>query len=170
MVTRLFLIYLVAEAAALVALVSTIGFGWTALLLVATFLVGIALAGSQAGRQLARLRAAANTQRRWQGWQDTAADSALVALGTVLVVLPGLVTSAVGLLLLVPATRSVARPMLAAIAAAGLGRRAPLIAVASAGVRRYANRPADDFIDGEVINVTDVGDVTDVEPPALSAD
>ena len=44
---RLFLVYVVVELAVLVALASTIGFGWTVLLLLGTFLVGLALAGSQ---------------------------------------------------------------------------------------------------------------------------
>ena len=47
MAMRLFLVYVVVELAVLVALASTIGFGWTVLLLAGTFLVGLALAGSQ---------------------------------------------------------------------------------------------------------------------------
>jgi UPF0716 protein FxsA len=93
----------------------------------------------------------------------------LVALGTMLVVVPGLVTTVAGLLLLLPATRAVARPMLTAMAARGLassGRRTPLITVTTAGADPYpsARRPQRDYIDGEVLDVTDV---TDVDPPAL---
>ncbi|MGH3562023.1 MAG: FxsA family protein [Mycobacterium sp.] len=162
MVTRLFLVYLVVELAVLVALVSAIGFGWTVLLLLATFVLGAALAGSQARRQLTRLRSGVSTGR------GTVTDGALVALGTVLVVIPGLVTTAAGLLLLLPATRAAARPVLTAIAVSGIGRRAPLVTVATVGAHRYATpRSRGDFIDGEVLDVTDV---TDVESPALPAD
>ena len=53
---RLFLVYAVVELAVLVALASTIGFGWTVLLMLGTFLVGLALAGSQVRRHIRRLQ------------------------------------------------------------------------------------------------------------------
>jgi UPF0716 protein FxsA len=158
MVSRLFLVYVVVELAVVVALASTIGLGWTFLLLLATFAAGMALAGSQLKRQLTRLRSGVTT-----GQARAATDGALVALGTVLIVVPGLVTTAAGLLLLLPPTRAAARPVLTAMAVRGIGRRAPLITVTTVGADRYASarRPQPDYIDGEVI------DVTDVEPPAL---
>lgn len=122
MVSRLFLLYAVIELAVLVALTSTIGFGWTLLLLVGTFILGVALAGSQAKRQLARLRTG-----------GAVTDGALVALGTVLVVMPGLVTTAAGLLLLLPPTRAVARPIITAMAVRGIGRRTPLVTSTTGG-------------------------------------
>lgn len=140
MVLRWFLVYAVVELAALVALVWTIGFGWTVLLLLATLIVGIALAGSQVKRQIRRFRGGLSDP------QGTLTDSALIALGTLLVVVPGIVTTALGLLLLIPPTRAAARPVVAALAA----KRAPLVMA----VRR-------DYIDGEVV------DVQDFEPPAL---
>ena len=48
------------------------------------------------------------------------------------------------------------------MAVRGLGRRIPLITVA--GVGPYQQRPHGDYIDGEVI------DVTEVDPPALRSD
>lgn len=158
MVSRLFLVYAVVELAAVVALASTIGLGRTLLLILAAFVVGVVLAGSQLKTQFKRLRAGlAAPQSR------LVTDSALVALGTGLVVVPGLVTTVAGLLLLLPATRAAVRPLVTAMAARGIGRRVPLITVATAGADRYAPaRPSrDDYIDGEVI------DVTDVDPPAL---
>jgi UPF0716 protein FxsA len=148
---RLFLVYVLVELAVVVALVSAIGFGWTLLLVVGTFAVGLALAGSQVKRQIQRLRTGMASP------QGAVSDGALVALGTVLTVVPGLVTSALGLLLLLPPTRAAARPAVTALAARRLGRM-PLI-VTTAG---SAYRPTrGDYIDGEVI------DVTDVEPPSL---
>jgi len=164
MVSRLFLIYVVVELAVVVALASTIGLGWTLLVLLAAFVGGIALSGSQLKRQLTRLRSGLTTQQ-----SQLATDGAMVALGSVLVVVPGLVTTAAGLLLLLPPTRAVARPLLTAMAVRGIGRRAPLITVATVGADRYASapRPRPDYIDGEVIDVTDVADFTEVDPPAL---
>ena len=158
MVSRLFLVYVVVELAVVVALGSTIGLGWTLLLLLAAFVAGMALAGSQLKRQLTRLRSGLATQQ-----SRVATDGVLVALGSLLVVVPGLVTTAAGLLLLLPPTRAAARPVLTMMAVRGIGRRAPLITVTTAGADRYvsAPRPRSDYIDGEVI------DVTEVDPPAL---
>jgi UPF0716 protein FxsA len=161
MVSRLFLVYVLVELAVVVALASTIGLGWTLLLLLAAFVAGLALAGSQLKRQLTRLRSGLTSQQ-----ERLATDGALVAVGTVLVVVPGLVTTAAGVLLLLPPTRAAARPMLTAMAARGIGRRAPLITVTTVGADRYASKPGPrtDYIDGEVIDVTDVADI---DPPAL---
>ncbi len=154
MVVPFFWIYVVVELAAVVGLASTIGIGWTLLVLLAMFVVGLSVAGSQIKRQVRRLREGMATPA------GAVSDGALVALGTLLVVIPGLVTSVLGLLLLLPPTRVAARPVLTFLAVRGIGRRAPLITVAGMGAsRRDAARG--DYIDGEVI------DVTDVEPPAL---
>ena len=164
MVSRLFLVYVVVELAVVVALASTIGLGWTLVVLLAAFAGGLALAGSQLKRQLTRLRSGLNT-----GQSQPATDGVLIALGTVLVVVPGLVTTTAGLLLLFPPTRAAARPALTAMAVRGIGRRAPLITVTTVGADRYASAPRSrpDYIDGEVIDVTDAAGVTVVDPPAL---
>ncbi|MCH9701195.1 MAG: membrane protein FxsA [Actinomycetia bacterium] len=165
MAMRLFLVYAVVELAVLVALASTIGFGWTVLLVAGTFLAGLALAGSQLRRHLRRLQSgltAANAQ-------GAVTDSVLVALGTVLVVIPGLASSVLGVLLLLPASRAVARPLVTAMAA----RRAPLIVgvgtvgSAAAGARSgySASRGYGDYIDGEVLDVTED---TILEQPRLT--
>ena len=156
MVSRLFLVYVVVELAVVIALASTIGLGWTLLLLLVAFAAGLALAGSQLKLQLTRLRSGLGADQL-----RLATDGALVALGTLLVVEPGLVTTTAGLLLLLPPTRAAARPVLTAMAARGIGRRSPLITVTTVGADHYGRRPQADYIDGEVI------DVTDVDPPAL---
>ncbi|OBB03460.1 membrane protein FxsA [Mycobacteriaceae bacterium 1482268.1] len=154
MAMRLFLIYLILEIAVVVALVSTIGFGWTVLALLGTSVLGFVLAGSQVKRQVRRLRSGLTSPH------GAVTDSAMVALGTVLVFVPGLVTTVAGLLLLMPPTRAVARPVLTVIAA----RRMPLITVASSAASAAGRaRPGrGDYIDGEVIDVVDWG----YRPPA----
>jgi UPF0716 protein FxsA len=89
MAVRLFVLYVVIELAVFVALTSTIGFGWTVLLLLGTFLIGMALAGSQVKRHIRRLRSGLDATTV----QGAAADSVLVALGTVLVAIPGLASA-----------------------------------------------------------------------------
>jgi UPF0716 protein FxsA len=155
MAMRLFLVYTVIELAVVVALASTIGFGWTVLALLATWLVGLTLAGSQVKRHFRRLQSGLTAATV----HSAATDSVLVALGTVLVVIPGLASSVLGALLLLPPTRAAARPLVFAMAA----RRAPLITVAAAGGAYTASRHSD-YIDGEVI---DVSDDPAVEPQAV---
>jgi len=79
----------------------------------------------------------------------------MVTLATFLVLVPGLVTTTLGMLLLVPPIRAVAGPGLAAMAVRGFQRRVPLVTATMQGPGRR------DYIDGEVI------DVIDVEPPVL---
>jgi UPF0716 protein FxsA len=166
MATRLFLIYAVLEMAVIVGLTATIGFGWTVLILAATFVLGLALAGSQLKRHIRRLRAGLN-----DGMSDprgAVSDSVLVALGAVLVAIPGLASSVIGALLLLPPTRAAARPVLTGLVA----RRMPLIAAAPAGFGRPTGTAgyrdgAGDYIDGEVIDVTEFVDTTEVDPYRL---
>jgi UPF0716 protein FxsA len=163
MLSRLLLVYAVVELAVIFALVSTIGWGWTLLVLLATFLLGWGLlapmAGSQLIRQLGQLRSGLTEP------QHAVNDGALVGLAMALVLVPGLVTTVLGLLLLVPPIRAVAGPGLTGIALRGLQRRVPLITDATAFTadsRRGHAGDGRDYIDGEVI------DVTDIEPPILS--
>lgn len=145
MAKRLFGIYALVELAVMIALVATVGFGWTVLLLLATFVAGLALAGSQLRRQLRQLQSGLAV-----GTAMT--DGLMVALGTVLVVIPGLASSVLGALLLLPPSRAVARPVLAAMAA----RRVPLITAAAWPPGSAAGHVGHgDYIDGEVIDVTD---------------
>ena len=165
MLSRLLLIYAVVELAVVIALVSTVGWGWTLLVLLATFVLGWGLlapmAGSHLVRQIGHLRSGLTEPR------NAVSDGALLTLATVLVLVPGLVTTALGLLLLVPPIRSAAGPGLTAIGVRGLRRRVPLITdttLFGAGSRRGYSADGRDYIDGEVI------DVRDVESPVLPKD
>lgn len=157
------LIYTVVELMAAIGLAAAIGFGWTLVVLLATFVLGLVLGapmgGWQLSRQLMQLRSGLQEPR------SVLSDGALVALATGLVLIPGLVTTALGLLLLAPPIRAAARPGLTAMAVRGFLRRVPLTAATAASMAGAFNRrdPSDerDFIDGEVI------DVIDGDPPTL---
>jgi UPF0716 protein FxsA len=176
MVSRLLLIYAAVELAVIFALASTIGFGWTLLVLLATFLVGCGvlapLGGWQLTQQLVQLRSGSTQPQR------ALSDGALVAIASGLVLVPGLVTTVLGLLLLVPPIRAVARPGLTAIALRGFLRRVPLTADArTSDARAWKYRPAaddrrdntdaPDYIDGEVIDVRYDRDSDTWEPSTL---
>src|SRR5689334_21000737 len=142
MVSRLFLIYAVVELAVIFALVATIGWGWTLLALLGTFLLGwgiiAPLAGSRLLRQIGRLRSGLTEQRAAAG------DGALVSLAILLVLAPGLTAMAV---------RKLQRQGLSYASAI---RPEPY----SASYPTFDGRGHGDYIDGEVI------DVRDVEAPA----
>lgn len=151
-----------------VGLTYAIGFGWTVLVVLGTFALGLALAGSQMTRQIARLRSGLATP------QGAVTDSAMIALGTLLVVVPGIVSSTLGLLLLLPPTRAALRPAVTAVAARRL-LSVPVV-VTTAGVRVPGRG---DYIDGEVLDVrdevqdvtdTDVVEVTDIRMPGPNVD
>ncbi len=156
---RLLLVYALVELAVIFALVSTIGWGWTLLVLLATFLLGWGLlapmAGSRLIRQLGQLRSGLTEPR-------AVSDGALVTLAIALVLVPGLVTTALGLLLLVPQIRSLAGPGLTAIGVRSL-RRVPVVTYTTAFTDFRRGYPGEDrdYIDGEVI------DVSEFDPPAL---
>jgi UPF0716 protein FxsA len=158
MMRRLLLTYAVVELIVLIGLAATIGVGWTLLVLLATFVLGLVLwaplAGWQLSSQFTQLRSGLKEPR------VALTDGAMVALASGLILVPGLATTALGLLLLVPAIRAVARPGLAAIAMhrfQWFGWQVPLSTDTAA-----TGRGRGDFIDGEVI------DVIDSEPPTLS--
>jgi UPF0716 protein FxsA len=171
MLARLLLVYAVVELLVTVGLAAAIGVGWTVLVLLGTFVLGLILGapmgGLQLKRQLMALRSGAGEPR------SAAGDGALTALAIGLVVVPGLASTTLGLLLLVPPIRAAARPALTTVAARGFLRRVPLTSADAASLagafdsrfdgrfdarKSYADR---DYIDGEVI------DVIDGEPPTL---
>ncbi|WP_374025773.1 FxsA family protein [Mycobacterium sp. HNNTM2301] len=162
MLSRLFLGYALVELAATIALASAIGWGWTLLALMGTLLLGwgllVPVMGSQLLRQVGDLRSGLAESR------TAVRDAALVSLAALLVLVPGLVTTALGLLLMVRPVRSVVGPGLAAIAVRGVRRRMPLLADSAlfgVGARQAGGPAPDGYIDGEVV------DVRDYRPPAL---
>lgn len=100
------LLYLVVEIIALVALGSTIGLGWTLLVLLAGSVIGLWLARRE-GVRAAQALADAISNRRVPTAELT--DGLLIAGSGVLLFVPGIVTDVAGLLLLIPPVRGVVR-------------------------------------------------------------
>jgi UPF0716 protein FxsA len=100
------LLLAVAEIAVFVAVVHAIGAGWTLLLLVATTVLGLMLLRREGIRGWRAFRAAAQAGRP-PGRQ---VSNSLVGLfGALLLAVPGLISSVVGLLLVLPPIRGLAR-------------------------------------------------------------
>jgi UPF0716 protein FxsA len=115
---RLFAALLVAaELVVYVLVASWIGLGWTLLATLATSAIGWVLLARQGTRALADLRERARTR---QTAGKELGDAGLVAAGGVLMILPGFITDVIGLLCLLPGTRSLVRGALTSVVLARL--------------------------------------------------
>lgn len=103
---RIVLLYVLIELAALIALGSWIGVGPTLLVLLAGSVLGLLLARREGVRAA---QALATAVQRGRLAHSEATDGLLVALGGVLLFIPGLVTDVLGLALVFPPTRALAR-------------------------------------------------------------
>ncbi|WP_067538658.1 FxsA family protein [Nocardia crassostreae] len=142
----LFVAYFVAEIATLVLVGNVIGVFPTILLLIAGSAAGLMLVRSQGRRVFEGFRKAARGEI--EPTTDVA-DGALVTIGAVLMFVPGLLTSSLGLLALAPPTRFLLRPAVAAFAARRLNRVAT--AVGPFGARTAVIDPDGDIIDATVV-------------------
>jgi UPF0716 protein FxsA len=162
-----FLLTAAAEVAVFVLVAHAIGAGWALLIMAGCGLAGLLLLRREGGRGWRRFRAAAEAGRP-PGPQVT--DGLVGLLGALLLAVPGFLTTALGVLLLVPPLRGVTRRSLER----SLGRR---VSAAAAGelfgprkvrMRRGAPLPDDGptptapsaALDGEVVE----GEVVDAAP------
>lgn len=102
------------EISVLVLVGQSIGIWWTLGLIVALTVVGIWLARRETGRTY---RALQQAMRSGTMPADEMTDAILVMLGAFFLILPGFVSDAVGLLLVLPFTRPVFRRLLQAVVA-----------------------------------------------------
>ncbi len=102
-------LWALAEVVVLVLVASWIGVGWTVLAALATTALGWVLLARQGTRALAELRERAR-EHRAPG--RALGDAGLIAVGGVLMVLPGFLGDVVGLLCLLPPTRFLVRGLL----------------------------------------------------------
>ncbi|RNE49138.1 FxsA family protein [Corynebacterium alimapuense] len=99
--------YLLIEALAFWAVATWLGVGFALLLVFGLMVLGVLAAGFE----IRRVNRAALANRVTVG--RVAADYGLLSLGAILAVIPGLVSSAFGLILIFPPTRALARTILA---------------------------------------------------------
>lgn len=115
-----------------------IGVAPTLALLLATSLLGAALLRHQ-GRGAWHRFNDAIAQRRFPGREVI--DGVMITIGGALLLVPGFVTDAAGLLLLFPPTRAIARRLLRAYA----GRRFVVVGFSGAGSRPTPTDPRRDY-------------------------
>ncbi|MDO3649531.1 FxsA family protein [Nocardia mangyaensis] len=145
MTALLFVLYLVVEIAALVGLAQLIGVGWALLVLVAVSGVGLLLLGAQGKRVFERFRRASRGE---VSAESAVADGLIVATGSILLFVPGLVTGVIGLLALFPPTRALLRPVLEKL---GTRRFGPLPSFAPSPYRGVVVDAEGDVVDGVVV-------------------
>ncbi len=134
---RFVLLYLVVEIVALVALASWVGVGPTLLILLAGSLVGLWLARREWVRAVQALAEAVRSHRVVH---PELTEGLLVAVGGLLLFVPGLVTDLAGLLLVLPPTRAMVRRWVVRSAE----RRSP-------GLRTARIRSRGPVVDGVVV-------------------
>ncbi|MFT4041578.1 MAG: FxsA family protein [Gordonia sp. (in: high G+C Gram-positive bacteria)] len=142
------LIYLVVETAAFVGLASTLGFGWAMLITVLAAFSGFVMLRRQGRKVFAELRRASRTG---VDPRTPLADTALIGASSVLLVIPGIVSTIVGMLLLVPGVRGIVRPLVVARGARTV--RTSMDRVGASGSTRSATRHFGQttVIDGSVV-------------------
>lgn len=114
MALRWFAAYAVLEIAAFVAMVMTLGFGWAVLISLAAVVLGVVVLRWQGRKVFGELQRASRNE---VDARAPLADTALVAVSTLLLVIPGIVSTVAGTLLLFPPTRRVMRPVVVAVGA-----------------------------------------------------
>jgi UPF0716 protein FxsA len=144
----LFVVVPLLEIYLLVQVGQVIGAGWTIALLLLDAVLGTWLIKHEGSRAWRSLRAALQSGRMPA---VEIADGALILVGGTLMLAPGFITDAFGILLILPFTRPLFRRLLTATVA----RR---LIVAAVDVRRPGPGPAE----GPVVR----GEVIDDEPPA----
>jgi UPF0716 protein FxsA len=132
------------EIYVLVQIGQVIGAWWTILLLVLASVIGTWLVRREGGRAWRALTTALRTGRMPH---RELADGALILVGGTLMLTPGFVTDVVGVLLVLPVTRPLARRLLAQ----AVGRRL-LRAAAPGDVRRPGPAGRGPVIRGEVVD------------------
>lgn len=155
------------EVAVLVLVGRAIGFWWTFALILVLAVVGLWLARRETGRTYRALQQAL-TSGRMPG--DEVTDAILVMVGGALLVLPGFVSDVVGLLLVLPFTRPLARRLLQLVVAqravSVLGGPGPGTGTPPGAARRSPGRGQ--VIEGEVVSESPPpGRPADGTPPTL---
>ncbi|MDQ3735109.1 MAG: FxsA family protein [Actinomycetota bacterium] len=140
-------VLLIAEVIVFILVGNWIGFGWTILLALITSAIGLWLFGREGVRALRAMGAAS---RSGKAPATAAVDAGLVALGGLLVFIPGFVTDVAGLMCLIPVTRPWVRRLI-------LGRVARTMGPARVRSRRVdgltspRGSKAPEVIEGEIV-------------------
>jgi UPF0716 protein FxsA len=133
----LFIVVPIVELAVIVQVAQVIGIGNTILLLIAMSVIGSWLCKREGLAALRRVQA--SLQRHELPARDIV-DGGLILFAGALLITPGFVSDALGVLLLLPPTRAVFRSVLLGV----LARRAKIVTVGGAAARRFIDTTGTD--------------------------
>ncbi|TWS19841.1 FxsA family protein [Tsukamurella asaccharolytica] len=141
-----FLTYIVVEIAAFAGLVSWLGFGWAVLAMIGATVLGVFMLRRTAAGVLRDLGQALDGQR---SAGPALMDTAILAAAVFLLAVPGVVSTVLGLLLLVKPVRALVRPAVAYVGA----KRVAAFVEESGLVTVLAGRPRGfgTVVDGDVV-------------------
>jgi UPF0716 protein FxsA len=157
-IIALLVIVPVIEIAVLIAIGQVIGLGWTLLLMLGTSALGGYLLRSQGSRAWRAFRADVDAGRP-PG--NAATDGLLVLLGGVFMLVPGFVSDLLGLFLIAPPTRRIARAVTLSIVASRISSNAATSLFGPRKVRAWPGAPQrpgpaatapSEAIEGEIID------------------
>lgn len=148
----LVLLYFAVEIGVFVAMTLTLGFGWAVLITIAAAVLGFAMLRWQGGKVFGELRRASRNE---VDARAPLADTATLAAATFLLIVPGVVSTAAGIVLAAPPIRRLARPAVTAF-----GARRMVVAMDRVGGYANGGFRRGTVIDGFVVD-SDVID-TDV--------
>jgi UPF0716 protein FxsA len=145
-----FAAYVVVEVALFVLGVRWLGGGAVFVWVLATAVLGAVLVRREGVRAIETVRVAMRERR---APERTVPDRGMVATGGLLLILPGLLTDVIGLVLVIPVTRPIARRLLAILGPALAGRvgRAPVVRSQST----LPTQPPGPVVRGEVLDSRD---------------
>ncbi len=145
-----FVVVPIVEIYVLIQVGQVIGAWWTVLLLVLDSLIGAWLVKHEGGRAWRALRTALQSGRM-PGAE--LADGALILIGGTLMLTPGFVTDAFGVLLILPFTRPLFRRLLAGV----VTRRLVVIGTGPGQTTRPGPRSQGTVVEGEVVDDPEQG-------------
>ncbi|NDZ96850.1 FxsA family protein [Streptomyces sp. SID6673] len=151
--------YFAVEIGAFVAMAHFLGLGWAVLITLAAVVAGFALLQQQGRKVFGELRRASRNEVDPRG---PLTDTALLAASSLLLVIPGIVSTIIGLVLLAPPVRRMMRPVVAAAGARRFAATMDRAGIYASGM--YVGRGT--VVDGTVVDV----DGTVVDPTPGPAD
>jgi UPF0716 protein FxsA len=140
-----FVVVPIVEIYVLIQVGQVIGPWWTILLLIADSILGTWLIKSEGGRAWRALRTALDSGRMPA---RELADGALILIGGTLMLSPGFVTDAFGILLILPVTRPLFRRLLTGV----VTRRLVVLGTGSGQTTRPGPRSQGTVVQGEVVD------------------
>jgi UPF0716 protein FxsA len=143
-----FVVVPIVEIYVLIQVGQVIGAWWTILLLIADSILGTWLVRREGGRAWRALR---DALERGRMPAKELADGALILIGGTLMLTPGFVTDAFGILLILPSTRPLFRRVLAGI----VTRRLVVLSAAPGNATRPGPRSQGTVVQGEVVDDED---------------